>query len=185
MSPLDSPVLSAAGTLRLQTPFVDVRGDSLRWTLEPVPRTPLAVREVALPGGLQVSLRVLGASHQVLVRHGERALLSETVACDLADAAAMPGEEARPGYTFTSTVDLLAPAELAARVAELADRLDGRGDAIVAAFPGAPDAVTALALDPGTTADTIVWHTWHAYPQTGELVRTTTCFHHQEVDHVE
>ncbi|MFD0785789.1 DUF2617 family protein, partial [Micromonospora azadirachtae] len=54
--------------------------------------------------------------------------------------------------------------------AELADdRL-----ALVGVFPGDPDAVTALAVRSGSPGGEVAWRTWHAYPQTNELVLTET-----------
>jgi hypothetical protein len=43
----------------------------------------------------------------------------------------------------------------------------------VATFPGGPLAITALLIQDlaGTTTG---WLTWHAYPQTGELVETAS-----------
>jgi hypothetical protein len=67
------------------------------------------------------------------------------------------------------------------------ERLSGRTDAVVAHFPGDPHAVTALALDlsgDGAGAGPITWRTWHTYPQTGEIVATTTSYRPEEVTSV-
>lgn len=169
-------------TLLLDTPFVDVRGDTLRWTLAPVVRTPLAVREVRLPTGLVVGLGVLGASHQVLVRdRDDRLLVSETVACDLVGADPLPGRARTAAYSFESGIDRFAPDDFGDRVSALVERLAQHPEAVVARFPGAPHAVTALALEPTGPGQPLTWRTWHAYPQTGELVTTTTRLDVQEV----
>ena len=39
-------------------------------------------------------------------------------------------------------------------------------------FPGEPHAVTAIVSE--STDDSISWHTWHTYPQAGEVVVTTS-----------
>lgn len=161
-------------TILVNAPFADVRGDTLRWALGLPPQPTLASRVVALADGRTVVLGVLGASHQVLVlgSRGE-ALLSETVACDLPDAAPLPATTEQEGYLFDALVERLSPADLSVRVDHLTATLGDDPRAIVAAFPGAPDAVTALALD-SPADDRLRWRTWHAYPQTGELVCTTT-----------
>jgi hypothetical protein len=154
----------------LVVPFADVRSDALCWALGLPEREPLAQCSV-VSGGLRVELRILGASHQVLVRDGRNGvLLSETVACDLPGAAPMPAHAARPDYEFAATVEQLPGDELAARVQRLEESLAGRPDAVAAAFPGVPHAVTALAM----AIDGFGWESWHVYPQTGELVHTTT-----------
>ena len=163
----------------LDVPFADVRGDTLRWTLAPTPCTPLASRTADLGSGLTVTLSVLGASHQVVVRRHDRPLLHETIACGIAEAAPLPEAHAAGGYRLVSHVDEVGPEELAARASRLVERLSGRTDAVVAHFPGDPHAVTALTLD-RSDAGQIVWNTWHTYPQTGEIVATTTSYRPEE-----
>lgn len=163
----------------LDVPFADVRGDTLRWTLAPTPCTPLASRTVDLGSGLTVTLSVLGASHQVVVRRHDRPLLHETIACGIAEAAPLPAAHAAGGYRLASHVEEMGPEELAAQASRLVERLSGRTDAVVAHFPGDPHAVTALALD-RFDARQIVWSTWHTYPQTGEIVATTTSYRPEE-----
>ncbi len=54
---------------------------------------------------------------------------------------------------------------LAARVAA-----DPRG--LVGVFGADPGALTALRAAPLGAGEGVAWETWHAYPQSGELVRT-------------
>lgn len=158
-------------TVTIAAPFVDVRGETLRWALG-LPELPaLAVRELTAEDGRQVQLRVLGASHQVVVRRGAQVVVTETVACDLPASAALPGEVDRGGYRFHSAVERHEPAAFAAAVTALVDQLADDPAAIVAEFPGLPHAVTALAA---RTSGRLGWQTWHCYPQTGELVSTST-----------
>nr|WP_239648782.1 DUF2617 family protein [Nocardiopsis chromatogenes] len=160
-------------------PFADTRARDLVWTLEHPPLPALATRTAVL-GGVRVELRVLGASHQVVLAGGPQAHARavETVAClpgadgNLPGSAA-PGVPGLASYSFTSTVERLSGPELDRRVRALVDRLDGDPAAVAAAFPGSPSAVTALAAA-SPAPGCLEWRTWHAYPQTGELVRTRT-----------
>lgn len=160
-------------TVSIDVPFADVRGDALRWALDLPPAEALAVRELSLRDGRSIALQVLGASHQVLVRRGDDVLLSETVACDLGGAAPLPSRTRRGGYHFGSRVARYGAEPFAAEVEALVARLGDDPDALVGRFPGTPYAVTAIAV---RTRDSgrLEWHTWHAYPQTGELVHTTS-----------
>lgn len=164
----------------LDVPFADVRGDTLRWTLAPVECTPLASRTVGIGAGLTVTLSVLGASHQVVVRRHDRPLLHETIACGICDARRLPGEHTARSYHLTSQISVADPGQLAEEATALVERLGGRTDAVVAHFPGDPHAVTALALE-GAGEGEITWRTWHTYPQTGEIVVTTTSYRPEEV----
>lgn len=150
--------------VRLAVPYTDVAAAMLRWATGMPPVEPLAARRVALSLAT-VELRVLGASHQVLV--GE---FSETVACGLPGGAPVPTQSSDGPYAFASRTERFAPHAYADRVRGLVDALTGDPAAIVAGFPGSELAVTALRADQIDGA--ISWTTWHAYPQTGELVTT-------------
>ncbi|MFC0527545.1 DUF2617 family protein [Phytohabitans kaempferiae] len=142
--------------VRLDTPYADTTAGDLSFALG-LPELP-ALHVLRLPG---LELRLLGASHQVVWTAADGTRLVETVACLPGHDAHLPSTVDDQGYAFTSTVEALEAAPL---WRELAD--DPR--ALVGVFPGDPDAVTALrAVDGG-------WRTWHAYPQTGELVTTRT-----------
>jgi hypothetical protein len=49
-------------------------------------------------------------------------------------------------------------------------RLARDPDALVGVFPGLPNAFTGIRCR--AIGAVLSWETWHAYPQTGELVRT-------------
>ncbi len=136
----------------------------LRWATGLGPVEPLAAKTVVLPGAT-IELRVLGASHQVLV--GD---FTETVACGLLGGAPVPAASSRGPYAFASRTERFDPPAYVARVRRLIDELHGDQAAIVAGFPGSELAVTALRAD--QSDDAVQWTTWHAYPQTGELVTT-------------
>lgn len=177
----------------LDTPYQDARADGLSFALGLPPLDALAVLPVER-GGLTVQLRLLGASHQVIAGP-----LSETVACLPGDGAEpLPGSAATtlPGWSYAFTATTAVHADDAAfgrAVDAICARLADRGDALTGAFPGSRYAVTALALDGADAAGGarpdgasgggagaenpeqragIGWRTWHAYPQTREIVMT-------------
>jgi hypothetical protein len=164
----------------LDTPFADARADALSFALGLPPLDALAVLPVER-AGLTVHLRLLGASHQVIAGP-----LSETVACLPGGAEPLPGRAATAlpgwGYEFTATTSVHdGEPEFGRAVEAVCARLLGRDDALTGAFPGSRHAVTALALDAADAPDTpdtadedtgIGWRTWHAYPQTREIVMT-------------
>jgi hypothetical protein len=153
---------------RLDTRFADSRAAdlSLAYGLRPLPA--LGTHVVALPG-IDLELRVLGASHQVVVGGW-----SETVACLPDRTGALPARDtsvtAGLHTTFEAHCHRLDPAALAERVTAIVAECERDEYALVGEFPGSPLAVTALRAWPvdGGAA----WRTWHAYPQAGELVET-------------
>lgn len=151
----------------LDTPYADARADALSFALGLPRMDALAVLPVER-AGLTVEFRLLGASHQVIAGP-----LSETVACLPGAADPLPGDAERivDGWTYgfaASTAVHADDAAFAAAVEDVRARLAGRGDALMGTFPGSPYAVTALALEGAALG----WRTWHAYPQTREIVMT-------------
>lgn len=158
----------------ISVPFVDTAADDLVWTLTHPLVDPLATRTVRVAGA-EVELHVLGASHQVVLRSGEGELV-ETVACLPGVDGGLPGSTTRPGmgdYRFGSTVEAVSRTELSRRVERLHREVADSTGGLLVAFPGDPLAVTALHLTPGSGRP-LRWRTWHSYPQSGELVTTTT-----------
>jgi len=157
----------------LDTPYLDTRADALSFALGLEPLDALAVLPVER-GGIRVQLRLLGASHQILAGP-----VSETVACLPGDPGPLP-EEMRAdvdGWTYGFRARVEAhptEAAFAAAVRRLCERVADRDDALTGTFPGSPYAVTALAVDGDPVAGTLGWRTWHAYPQTREIVVTRT-----------
>ncbi|KNX36747.1 DUF2617 family protein [Luteipulveratus halotolerans] len=160
----------------LELGYVDTRAEDLRWSLaHPV----LPALAHARPADAPVALRVLGASHQVVVDGPGLPALVETVAYlpGVDERLPRPGVRTTAGsgrwtYEMTTQVDVLTGRDLSARVAELLGDLDGRTGALSAAFPGDALAVTALLAEP--EPEGAAWRTWHAYPQHGQLVHTRT-----------
>jgi hypothetical protein len=170
--------------LELPVAFADARAADLRLHLGLPPQPALASRAVD-GNGWTAELRILGASHQVLVEQGERVVWSETVACHLPDAGArlvpLPGRH-RIGsdYEFRSRVVRLEPADFRSMVEDLlrhhAGKDEGEGPGLCACFPGDELGATALRLDPhdGRQGPWLRWRTWHTYPRTGEVVTTSS-----------
>ena len=158
----------------LTAPYADVRAADLVLELD-APGTPaLGKLELAL-GVFRLELRLLGHSHQA-VGTARGFALSETVSCRPgAGDACLPAARAvrRDGraYAFSAGVLELEGFDGAALVAAVA--ADPRG--LVGVFRGRDSAFTALrgSAVEGPGASGVRWETWHAYPQTGELVRTT------------
>ncbi|TDC78213.1 DUF2617 family protein [Actinomadura sp. 7K507] len=156
----------------LDTPYLDASADALSFALGLAPLDALAVLPVEC-GGLTVELRLLGASHQVIAGP-----LSETVACLPGDAEPLPGRASTsvPGWTYDFAATTAAHSDgtaFARAVEAVCARLADRGDALTGDFPGSRHAVTALAIEDHALEETgIGWRTWHAYPQTREIVMT-------------
>jgi hypothetical protein len=156
----------------LDTPYADARADGLSFALGLPPLDALAVLPVER-AGLTVELRQLGASHQVIAGP-----LSETVACLPGRSEPLPGRAVTsvPGwaYDFAATTAAHSDGTAFARAVEaVCARLADRGDALTGSFPGSPHAVTALALEDTAEQEAgFGWRTWHAYPQTREIVMT-------------
>ncbi|SCK38245.1 DUF2617 family protein [Streptomyces sp. WMMB 322] len=158
----------------VSTPYTDTRADDLAWALGRGPLPALACRELELDG-ISVQLRLLGASHQVILDEGGRTC-SETVAC-------MPGSTPLPlavsrrtgawDYDFAARVETLTPASFTGRAQELLELVSGHPGGLAGVFPGAPDAFTALMVQ--RSAGQVRWRTWHSYPQELRLVSTRTC----------
>lgn len=154
--------------IRLQAPFADVRASDLTLSigLEPLPA--LETLRTAI-GAWDVELRLLGCSHQAMVQAAGRSW-SETVACRPGTAGELPERRTERGplgtYSFSARVEAL-DLEQGAAIAREASA-DPHG--LVGLFGRPAGAFTALRLRavPGGVA----WITWHAYPQSRELVVT-------------
>lgn len=158
--------------VELSVPYADVRAGELALTLG-APPEPALDRLACVVGGVELELRLLGCSHQALAGGG--ALLSETVACRPGAPAGLPARHDRPGYRFTARVERLTPGAFAARARTLIEAASADPAGLVGVFPGPGPAFTALRARPAAEAGggpAAAWSTWHAYPQTGELVIT-------------
>ncbi|WP_435611047.1 DUF2617 family protein [Streptomyces sp. C10-9-1] len=160
----------------IDTPYTDTRADDLAWALGREPLPALAVLDLELCGAA-VQLRLLGASHQVLLREADVSC-SETVACIPGSSTPLPlGVAERIGdreYAFAARVETLSRRAFAGRAQELLALVADHPHGLAGTFPGDPHAFTAMLA---RYADgRVQWRTWHAYPQEGRLVVTRTRF---------
>ncbi|MCK8680081.1 MULTISPECIES: DUF2617 family protein [Streptomyces] len=158
----------------LNTSYTDTRAADLAWALGQEPLPALAVLDLELAGA-RLQLRLLGASHQVLLEEaGGRC--SETVACIPGSSTPLPlGVSKRLGeyeYEFAARVETLGPGSFAGRAQELLALVADHPNGLAGTFPGSPHAFTAMLAH--RHEGQVRWRTWHAYPQEGQLVATRT-----------
>ncbi|MEV6654924.1 DUF2617 family protein [Streptomyces sp. NPDC051219] len=158
----------------LQTKYTDTRAADLAWALGREPLPALAVLDLQLAGA-RLQLRLLGASHQVLVEE-DRGSCSETVACMPGSSTPLPlGVAKRVGeweYEFAARVETLSQSSFAGRAQELLALVADHPNGLAGTFPGSPHAFTAMLAQ--RHEGQVRWRTWHAYPQEGQLVATRT-----------
>ncbi|MEU3030914.1 DUF2617 family protein [Streptomyces incarnatus] len=158
----------------LNTTYSDTRAADLAWALGREPLPALATLDLELTG-TKLQLRLLGASHQILLEE-DRGLCSETVACIPGSSTPLPlGVAKRVGdweYEFAARVEMLTPGSFAGRAQELLALVSEHPHGLAGVFPGSPHAFTAMLAQ--RHEDHVHWRTWHAYPQDGQLVATRT-----------
>jgi hypothetical protein len=158
----------------LNTSYTDTRAADLAWALGREPLPALATLDLELAGST-LQLRLLGASHQVLLEE-ERGTCSETVACIPGSSTPLPLGVAKRvddwEYEFAARVEVLSPGSFAGRAQELLDLVSDHPHGLAGVFPGSPYAFTALLAQ--RHEGQVLWRTWHAYPQDGQLVATRT-----------
>ncbi|WP_035847299.1 DUF2617 family protein [Kitasatospora azatica] len=134
-------------------------------------RSSVASGSASTAGTLQ--LRLLGASHQVVITAGPGECL-ETVACMPGRRTPLPARVAEQvagwEYEFAARIESLPPHVFAARAQEILALVDEHPRGLAGVFPGDPSAFTALVAQ--GSAERVLWRTWHAYPQEGRLVCT-------------
>jgi Protein of unknown function DUF2617 len=158
----------------LKTAYTDSRADDLAWALGREPLPALAVLDLELSGA-RLQLRLLGASHQVLLEEAQRNC-SETVACIPGSSTPLPlGVAKRLGdweYDFAARVETLTQGSFAGRAQELLALVADHPNGLAGTFPGSPHAFTAMLAQ--RIEGGVRWRTWHAYPQESRLVVTRT-----------
>jgi hypothetical protein len=177
--------------IEVRKPYVDVSAHDLTLTLGAPPAAAIESLRLEL-GGCWIELRLLGHSHQALVDDGERA--SETVACLPGVRGELPLRRTDGGYDFRARVERLTGDAYAARAHSVLARVADDPRALAGVFADAPAgpgsdspvceaggarrapgvAFTALAAHPLADGAGIGWTTWHGYPQTGEIVITSS-----------
>ncbi|MCF3122607.1 MULTISPECIES: DUF2617 family protein [Streptomyces] len=158
----------------LKTVYTDTRAADLAWALGREPLPALATLELELADA-KMQLRLLGASHQVLLEE-EHGSCSETVACIPGSSTPLPlGVSKRVGdweYEFAARVETLSSGQFAGRAQELLALVAEHPHGLAGVFPGSPHAFTAMLAQ--RHEGSVMWRTWHAYPQDGQLVATRT-----------
>ncbi|MFI8233622.1 DUF2617 family protein [Streptomyces sp. NPDC085900] len=158
----------------LNTSYTDTRAADLAWALGREPLPALATLDLEL-AGTRLQLRLLGASHQVILEE-DRGTCSETVACIPGSSTPLPLGVAKRvddwEYEFAARVEVLSPGSFAGRAQELLDLVSDHPHGLAGVFPGSPYAFTALLAQ--RHEGQVLWRTWHAYPQDGQLVATRT-----------
>jgi hypothetical protein len=161
----------------LHTAYTDTRAGDLAWCLGKEALPALAVLDLEPFGRrppVRVQMRLLGASHQVLL-DSPYGKCSETVACMPGSTAPLPfGVARRIGhwdYEFAARVETLSRGSFAGRAQELLALVSDHPNGLAGIFPGDPNAFTAMLLQYGEDG-CVRWRTWHAYPQEGRLVAT-------------
>ncbi|MCK8613108.1 DUF2617 family protein [Gordonia sp. C13] len=172
----EQPELGAT-VARLPVAYADTGAAQLGFSLDAPLQEPLA-REDGEIDGITVSVRLLGASHQVVVDDGAQRIC-ETVACLPDVSSALPETFQQSGYLFSSRIERATDDQMAALVEQLGVRVTEQmasgNPSVMGVFPGDPHAVTAIVSE--STAEQISWHTWHTYPQAGDVVITTSVIH--------
>ncbi|MEX0169779.1 DUF2617 family protein [Streptomyces sp. LMG1-1-1.1] len=158
----------------LKTTYTDTRAADLAWALGREPLPALAVLDLELSSA-KLQLRLLGASHQVLLEEDGHTC-SETVACMPGSSTPLPlGVSKRIGeweYEFAARVETLPQGSFAGRAQELLALVADHPNGLAGTFPGSPHAFTAMLAH--RQEGQVRWRTWHAYPQEGQLVVTRT-----------
>src|ERR1043165_1106339 len=166
----------------LSVPYADTAPEQLSFALD-LPELPaLETRDLdGVFGGGPLTLRLLGASHQVVLRTPE-GVLTETLACLADRTPSLPSTvDARVAgvrYRFSVLTETPPAADFGDTVSTLRQGVARSPYGLVGVFPGDDNAITALLVEPGHAR--VVWRTWHAYPQTGQLVVTRTTVTAQE-----
>lgn len=153
---------------------LDVSGTRLGLALNaPAPR-PLASHRLEHPRGGALLLGVLGASHVVIVEHGEHSF-SEQVSC--AAPSELPERTEAAGYHLESHTDAHDEATFRALAKQLRDLCANDAGWLGGTFPGDDAALTALSAQPDGTGWR--WQTWHLYPVAsgGTIVHTASRWH--------
>ncbi|MGP4109363.1 DUF2617 family protein [Streptomyces sp. 4N509B] len=158
----------------IHTSFTDTRASDLAWALGRGPLPSLATLDLDLVQA-RVQLRVLGASHQVLLE-SPAGDCSETVACIPGSTTPLPlGVSKRLGnfdYEFAARVETLGAGSFMGRAQELLALVADHPQGLAGVFPGDPNAFTALLAQ--RQGPQVHWRTWHTYPQERRLVATRT-----------
>lgn len=162
----------------LDTPYADAAATELSFALGLDEQPALHVLDLgaAAGPGTRLQLRLLGASHQVLLET-PAGRISETMACLPGRDAVLPAvvERELVGREYRFQAQVIRSARRVRDVAHLYPQAwETQPHTLVGLFPGDPQALTMLQAELRGSPHRIKWFTWHTYPRSGELVETTT-----------
>lgn len=182
--------------VQTQAPFVDARAADLRLAVglaeENPLRPPLATRPGPAFREYATELRVLGASHQITLSAPDmswvetlaadpdpgRSAAVQDAECRAPTAAAHPLQRttrltADLGHEVTVTVEAVdTRSGLACRADEIERRCRSHDTSLIVRFADDPLAFTAIGAS--SHSDVLCWETWHLYPDTQEIVMSST-----------
>jgi hypothetical protein len=124
-----------------------------------------------------ILVHVLGGSHRVEFTRDQTTIIEE-VACETSSERGtsivpLPASWTKDKYQFKSIVRILSPQKLSDVASHLRATLTNDVNAIVAQFPGHPDALTAVQIR-CVEKRVVGWYTWHLYPNAHEVVETSS-----------
>jgi hypothetical protein len=155
----------------LEVPYADTGADQLCLSFDEPLLPALSTVHCAFVR-VELTLRLLGASHQVRVVTADTETV-ETLACLPGRPRTLPTDIDAARISFRSHIERHDAASLTALAARVSDQATGP-HSLIGHYPGHPNAFTAIiATDLGHRAR---WDTWHAYPQTGDVVVTSSVF---------
>ncbi|MEJ6020338.1 DUF2617 family protein [Corynebacterium sp. H113] len=161
-------------TVLLDVAFADVSAAQLSLAMNgevPEMLESITVESASTGAGQALTLGILGSSHVAFIGERDRPEFVEELSCTAVDG--VPLAEARvPGNNIS--VRQLSSDGFGAVVKQVRE-LEGSNGSLIAEFPGAADALTAVH---GWTEESgFRWRTWHLYPDGsggGEVVETET-----------
>jgi hypothetical protein len=160
----------------LDTPYVDAAATDLSFALGLDEQPALHVLDLgdAAGAGTRLQLRLLGASHQVLL-DTPAGRISETVACLPGSDGVLPAvvQQELAGREYRFHAQVIRSRRRVRDAAQLYPRdWEKQRQTLVGLFPGDPQGLTMLEAELRAAPRQIRWMTWHTYPGSGELVET-------------
>lgn len=160
----------------LDTPYVDAAAADLTFALGLDAQEALHVLDLGdrAGPGTRLQLRLLGASHQVLL-DTPAGRISETVACLPGRDALLPAavERMLAGRAYRFRAQVIRSARRIRDLTRLSPRdWETEPHTLVGLFPGDPQGLTMLRAQLHGAPHQVEWITWHTYPGGGELVET-------------
>jgi hypothetical protein len=162
--------------VRLEVPFVDAVAADLALSLGAPLQRAVSAFEIQ-SGEYRAELRLLGCSHQALLA-ADGYELSELVACQSGQSGPLPQRvsDTQGGrrYEFRARTRVLDADAYRAQARDVMEDVAALERGLVGTFPQPDGAFTALRFTASESVGAIACETWHGYPQTGEIVFTSS-----------